>query len=544
LPIVYDVSSSVEVTRAAREIGERLDHRPVVNNAGIGDSSRFADHAPALDHMIESISPGPIVACGAADDGRQKVGRVVNTPRSPASVAISSATPLHRGKAGLIGLTKPRRWAAPHSVWSTRSRSGLSIPTGENERSTGRDHGAHPLGRFAAIEEIAAVVLFLLSDASGYIVSETINVNGGRTGLAGVSDAKTKAVLESMHWHVPCTRSAAGPGIEVVGCPTAPAAWARARKSPRLPKLRHGGSAPARNGRLRVCLRPSCRHAGTRDDAHWRGIPFAIEKPYGVRAADEQLADAARARAVCRGTLHSPDQRCDQIAAIAATSEVEHANFRFIGGPPDRYIAMGTPWMLEGVVGRRRIVSLDSFRRPVPVPAGSDSCRFRPRTSRISKLSIEDEISVQADHGGGPDRFRRGSYTPPEDRLRSRARLFGEDDGCLPEHWPTASPCGDWRPMVIGRRWCRRDEIDLTTRNLSRRRLPLAGRVAPFAGLRDAARAGVVGQHLSAGMGGTPVAPEGRAWLFSPSMAVRPTARDDAPASAMRPRNEVNPSFE
>ena len=36
-----------------------------------------------------------------------------------------------------------------------------------------------PLGRFAAIEEIAAVVLFLLSDASGYIVGETINVNGG-----------------------------------------------------------------------------------------------------------------------------------------------------------------------------------------------------------------------------------------------------------------------------------------------------------------------------------------------------------------------------
>jgi NAD(P)-dependent dehydrogenase (short-subunit alcohol dehydrogenase family) len=33
--------------------------------------------------------------------------------------------------------------------------------------------------RFAAIEEIAAVVLFLLSDASGYIVGETINVNGG-----------------------------------------------------------------------------------------------------------------------------------------------------------------------------------------------------------------------------------------------------------------------------------------------------------------------------------------------------------------------------
>jgi 3-oxoacyl-[acyl-carrier protein] reductase len=36
-----------------------------------------------------------------------------------------------------------------------------------------------PLGRFASPAEIASVVLFLLSDASSYVVGETISVNGG-----------------------------------------------------------------------------------------------------------------------------------------------------------------------------------------------------------------------------------------------------------------------------------------------------------------------------------------------------------------------------
>jgi NAD(P)-dependent dehydrogenase (short-subunit alcohol dehydrogenase family) len=36
-----------------------------------------------------------------------------------------------------------------------------------------------PLGRFARTDEIASVVLFLLSDASSYVIGETINVNGG-----------------------------------------------------------------------------------------------------------------------------------------------------------------------------------------------------------------------------------------------------------------------------------------------------------------------------------------------------------------------------
>ena len=36
-----------------------------------------------------------------------------------------------------------------------------------------------PVGRFGLVEEVAEVVSFLASDASGYITGQTINVNGG-----------------------------------------------------------------------------------------------------------------------------------------------------------------------------------------------------------------------------------------------------------------------------------------------------------------------------------------------------------------------------
>ena len=36
-----------------------------------------------------------------------------------------------------------------------------------------------PIGRMGTPEEVAEVVVFLASDASGYLVGETIEINGG-----------------------------------------------------------------------------------------------------------------------------------------------------------------------------------------------------------------------------------------------------------------------------------------------------------------------------------------------------------------------------
>ncbi|HEX6528738.1 MAG TPA: SDR family oxidoreductase, partial [Burkholderiales bacterium] len=44
-----------------------------------------------------------------------------------------------------------------------------------------KDHLQHPVGRVGRVEDIAAIVAFLLSDASGFTTGQNIVVDGGMT---------------------------------------------------------------------------------------------------------------------------------------------------------------------------------------------------------------------------------------------------------------------------------------------------------------------------------------------------------------------------
>jgi NAD(P)-dependent dehydrogenase (short-subunit alcohol dehydrogenase family) len=64
---------------------------------------------------------------------------------------------------------------APGTVATERFRA---LRTPEESRRLGE---SIPLGRVAEPEEIADVILFLASDAAGYITGATVDVNGGLT---------------------------------------------------------------------------------------------------------------------------------------------------------------------------------------------------------------------------------------------------------------------------------------------------------------------------------------------------------------------------
>lgn len=183
-----DVSSTEDVLAAARTIAETLG--PVdllVNNAGIGDFVSFPDITrERWDRMVAVHLTGAYNWSHALMPGmrERRFGRIVNV----ASVAAKRGDFIGNAhytaaKAGLIGLTKSlAAWAAPDGVRVNAIAPGIvdtELTRGMSEEHRRVTLSRIPIARFAAAQEIASVVLFLLGDAASYVVGETINVNGG-----------------------------------------------------------------------------------------------------------------------------------------------------------------------------------------------------------------------------------------------------------------------------------------------------------------------------------------------------------------------------
>jgi len=78
------------------------------------------------------------------------------------------------------------------------------------------------------------------------------------------------------------------------------------------------------------------------------GIPFAIEKPVGVDEAEvARLAAKAGDHFVAVPFVFRYSGFFKTLSEIAATETVHYAGFRFIAGPPSRYIQAGCEWMLN-----------------------------------------------------------------------------------------------------------------------------------------------------------------------------------------------------
>jgi 3-oxoacyl-[acyl-carrier protein] reductase len=94
------------------------------------------------------------------------------------------AGPYASAKAGLIGFTKSlAKEMAPHGIRVNALSPGV-IDTPFHEVFSTPETIANfvksiPLGRVGTSEECAMTIAFLASDASAYVVGETLEVNGG-----------------------------------------------------------------------------------------------------------------------------------------------------------------------------------------------------------------------------------------------------------------------------------------------------------------------------------------------------------------------------
>jgi 3-oxoacyl-[acyl-carrier protein] reductase len=181
---VRDQQAVAAMVQATLETWDQVDI--LVNNAGICPITPLEDISPQEWDLVLGVNLKGAFLCSQAVAPimqEQKCGKIINIASSAGQMG-GLAVGLHysASKAGLLGLTKGlARILAPHI-----QVNAVSPGTTESEMTRGWEQAAIdkivrsiPAGRLGKPSDVAAAVLFLASDAAGFITGQTLSVNGG-----------------------------------------------------------------------------------------------------------------------------------------------------------------------------------------------------------------------------------------------------------------------------------------------------------------------------------------------------------------------------
>jgi len=185
-----DVTIAAEVDNLVRRTTKELGPVDImVNNAGsLIERLRLLEMSEARWDQVVDLNLKSAFICSKAVAPsmiERKTGTIINLSSiagrnggALGSIHYSSA------KGGLISFTKGlAKELAPFGVRVNAVSPGV-IDTPYHEQFSSPEMmknyvNAIPLGRVGTSEDVAKVIVFLASDAAGYLVGETIEVNGG-----------------------------------------------------------------------------------------------------------------------------------------------------------------------------------------------------------------------------------------------------------------------------------------------------------------------------------------------------------------------------
>jgi 3-oxoacyl-[acyl-carrier protein] reductase len=160
----------------------------LVNNAALGTDGLLAtQHNSAIADLVQVNVTAPLILTKfvVRQMLARKRGRIVNISSIVARTGYRGLAAYGATKAAMEGLTRSlardvgRRGVTVNAVapgfLETQMTAGLS------EVNLDRIATRSALGRFAAVDEVAAGVAFLLSDAGAGITGTTITIDGGST---------------------------------------------------------------------------------------------------------------------------------------------------------------------------------------------------------------------------------------------------------------------------------------------------------------------------------------------------------------------------
>jgi 3-hydroxybutyrate dehydrogenase len=196
-----DMSKGAEIEAMIADAQSKLGSLDIlVNNAGIQHVAPIEDFPPEKWDAIIAINlTAAFHAIRAAVPGMkaQKWGRIINTASAHSLVASPFKSAYVAAKHGLAGLTKTvalelatfgvtANCISPGYVWTPLVER--QIPDTMKARNMTRDQvindvilDAQPTKQFVTVDQVAALAVYLCSDAAAQITGANLSIDGGWT---------------------------------------------------------------------------------------------------------------------------------------------------------------------------------------------------------------------------------------------------------------------------------------------------------------------------------------------------------------------------
>ncbi|MFH1852733.1 MAG: 3-oxoacyl-ACP reductase FabG [Candidatus Neomarinimicrobiota bacterium] len=184
-----DISAAESVSQLIKNIIDKYDRIDIlVNNAGITRDTLLVRMSEAdWDAVLNTNLKGAFNTTKAVcrQMMKQRAGRIINISSVVGITGNAGQTNYAASKAGLIGFTR-----ATAQELASRGITVNCVAPGYVDTDMTADLKEEikaelvkqiPLGRIGNINDIAAMVLFLVSDAAAYITGQTVAVDGGMT---------------------------------------------------------------------------------------------------------------------------------------------------------------------------------------------------------------------------------------------------------------------------------------------------------------------------------------------------------------------------
>ena len=181
-----DVQKAVEFVKSLEQIDL------LVNAAGVFEPKSFVEHSPDDYDIYHNINKAIYFITQQAVKNmiERCQGSIVNIGSMWASqsIAVTPSSAYSMAKAGLHSLTQHlalelapyfiRVNAVAPAVVATPIYESFIDPTNVKE-ALARFNAFHPIGRIGTVEDVANVIIFLLSDKSSWVTGSLYNVDGG-----------------------------------------------------------------------------------------------------------------------------------------------------------------------------------------------------------------------------------------------------------------------------------------------------------------------------------------------------------------------------